>query len=120
MAYHLLNIETSEYYYCEDRDWADAIDIAIKNDWGPSGSFFDAVYETNDRCFDTDDFVYWMFIYTTLKSELLEWDGNYVEKRNQIVDYEDTIYLAMSLDGTGVSTELIDFIRKGSFRICSE
>jgi len=120
MAYHLLNVETSEYYYCDDHEWADAIETAKENDWEPDGTFFDIVYETNDHCFDSDDPGYWMFTFSAYGKESREWDGNYIEKRNQIVMYEDSIYLAISLDGTGVSTELIEFIRKGSFRICSE
>jgi len=120
MAYHLLNLETSEYYYCDDHVWTEAIRIAEENDWGPDGTFFDIVYQTNDQCFDSDDPGYWMFVFTSLRNESQDWDGNYIEKRNQVVLYEDTIYFAMSLDGTGVSTELIEFIRKGSFRICSE
>ncbi len=120
MSYHLLNIETSEYYYCDDNEWTRAIEIAVENDWGPDGTFFDIVYETDDKCFDSDDPAYWMFMFTVSRDEALEWDGNYIEKRNQVVMYEDSIYLAKSLDGTGVSEELLDFIRKGSFRICSE
>ena len=120
MAYHLLNVETSEYYYCDDNEWISAIDTAVKNDWVPDGTVFDIVYETNDQCFDSEDLGYWLFMFVVSRDKSLEWDGNYLEKSNQVVMYEDSIYLAIALDGTGVSIELIEFIRKGSFRICSE
>ena len=31
MAYHFLNIETSEYYYCDEQEWSDALEIAKKD-----------------------------------------------------------------------------------------
>jgi hypothetical protein len=54
------------------------------------------------------------------KDEAARWDGNYTDKCNQVVIQDDAVYLAFALDGTDVNIELIDFMKKGSFRICSE
>jgi len=120
MAYHLLNIETLEYYYCDENDWLNAIETAKENYWEPDGTVFDVYYETDEKCFESDDYLLYMFTLIASQSESLDWDGSYFKKRNQVVSYEDSYYLAVSLDGTDTSTELIDFIKKGSFRICSE
>lgn len=120
MAYHLLNIETSEYYNCDDDVWVTSIEIAKENGWEPDGTLFDIIYDAVDKCYDVENELYYYFALVISRNEAIQWDGNYIEKKNQFLCYEDTIYLAMNLDGTGVSSELIDFIRKGSFRICSE
>jgi len=120
MAYHLLNIETLDYYYCEDEEWVNAIETAKQNYWTPDGTSYDIFCEAEDQCFDNDDILYYNYMLVVFQNEAMYWDGSYFEKRNQIVIYEDSIYLASALEGTGVSTELIDFIKMGSFRICSE
>ncbi len=120
MSYHLLNVENLDYYYCDDLVWITALDTARKNGWKPDGTLFDYVYETDDICFDIDDEMYYMWMMILSKIEFHEWDGSYHEKRNQIVMYEDTIYFAACLEGTGTDENLIEFIKKGSFRICSE
>ena len=88
--------------------------------WEPDGTIYDPLYEAADQSFDSDDLMYFYFMLISVKNEADYWDGSYLTKGNQIVLYEDAYYLAKSLDGTGVSTELIEFVRKGSFRICSE
>ncbi len=120
MAYHLLNIETSEYYYSDEQEWVTAINIALQNEWDCDGTIFDVMYETEEQCFDNDDPLHFFYALNISTNEALYWDGNYFEKRNQIVSYEDTIYLAMALNGTDTNPELIEFIKKGSFRICSD
>jgi len=120
MSYHLLNIETNDYFYCDDHEWLTAIDTAQRNGWIPDGTVFDIDYVSADQSFDVDDPLCYFFMLVTFKDEAAEWDGNYIEKRNQIVLYEDSIYLAMDLNGDGISDELVEFVKKGSFRICSE
>lgn len=119
MSYHLLNVETLDYFYCDEKEWIAAIDKAIENDWRPDGTFFDYLFDAEDQCSDTDDIMYYFFMLISANNEALTWDGNYIEKKNQIVLYEDSIYLAIALEGQGVSNDLINFIKKGSFRICS-
>ncbi len=120
MAYHFLNTETSEYYYCDEKEWAEALEIAKDNYWEPDGTFFDSFYEAADMSFDTDELTYFYFMLIGTRNEAEYWDGSYLTKKNQVVLYDDAYYMAQSLDGTGVNPELIEFIRKGSFRICSE
>jgi len=120
MSYHLVNIETSEYYYCDDQDWINAINIAKEDGWKPDGTMFDMECDIDDACYGIDDEMYCLYMYIQSKLEYQEWDGNYFEKRNQIVMYEDSLYLSYSLEAMGVKKELVDFVKKGSFRICSE
>ncbi|HNX22809.1 MAG TPA: hypothetical protein PKG60_02095 [Spirochaetota bacterium] len=120
MAYHLLNIETLDCYYCEDHEWVNAIEIAKQNYWTPDGTFFDIYYDAEDQCFDNDDILYYNYMLVLSKNEFMEWEGSYFAKRNQVVMYEDSIYLASALAGSSVNPELVKFIEKGSFRICSE
>jgi hypothetical protein len=120
MAYYLLNIETSDHYSCDDRVWIEAIDTAKRNYWEPDGTRFDAFYDAADQSLDGDDEHFFAYMLMIAENEALEWDGSYIKKRNQVVIYEDTIYLAAALEGSGVSPDLIEFIKKGSFRICSE
>ena len=120
MSYHLLNIETSEYYFCDDQVWLSAIDIAKENYWDCEGTSFDIMYEADEQCFNSNNEMSYFYAMTIAKDKSSQWDGNYTEKRNQVLSYQDTYYLAMSLEGTGIEAELIEFIKKGSFRICSE
>ena len=119
MAYHLLNVETSAGYYCDEDEWIRAIETAKENGWRPDGTYYDHVYVADDECFGVDDEMYYMHRIILAKNESFEWDGNYIDKRNQVVMYEDTIYLAAALEGSGIDDKLLDFIKRGSFRICS-
>lgn len=120
MPYHLVNTETFEYYFCDDEVWISALKYAEENDWQPAGTYYDFVYDTDDICFDIDDQLIYLYTLYMNQNDQHEWDGNYTEKRNQIVTYEDILYLPLCLKGSGAPAELIEFIEKGCFRICSE
>jgi len=120
MAYLLLNIETSAGFYCDEDEWVSVIAKAKAEGWRPDGTLYDYVYVANEESFDIDDEMSNMYNMILEKNVSLEWDGNYIEKKNQIVMYEDAIYLAAALVGTGVDEKLLDFIKQGSFRICSQ
>ncbi|MCL1864959.1 MAG: hypothetical protein FWF73_04030 [Spirochaetes bacterium] len=119
MSYHLLNIEASVSYYCDEDEWIRTIETAKENGWKPDGTLYDYVYVAEEESFDIDDELYCMYMMIIAKDEYFEWDGNYIEKQNQIVMYEDTLYLAAALENSGIDDKLLDFIKKGSFRICS-
>ena len=76
MAYHFLNLETSEYYYCEEQEWAAALDTARENYWEPDGTFYDQFYEAAEQSFDSDDLTYFYFMLISVRNEALSWDGN--------------------------------------------
>lgn len=120
MSYHLLNVETGDYIYIDDNVWISALETAKDNYWQPGGTIYDLEYCIDDDC----EFIIGrtMIIFTIMQIavEQASWDGSYTEKRNQVVDYEDTLYLADCLKGTDAPPELIEFIQKGSFRICSD
>ncbi len=119
MFYLLQNVETDEFFSCSDGEWITALEVAKENYWEPDGTTFDVACCINDDCEHVDDLMAVYFAMIIIRSEFLEWNGNYTDKRNQVVMYEDAVYLAQALDGTEVNPDLIDFMRKGSFRICS-
>jgi hypothetical protein len=57
-----------------------------------------------------------------LSQEMFAWNGNYVEKRSQVVSESDAYYLKMALEKTWVSDDrgLLEFLDCGTFRICRE
>lgn len=120
MSYHFVNVDTSEYYFCDEDIWISAIEYAKKNDWDPAGTVYDYVYDTDDVCFGINDEMYYLFMLIVNQNEYLEWNGNYIEMKNQVVTYEDSMYLPLCLKGSNAPPGLIEFISKGSFRICSE
>lgn len=119
MSYHLLNVETGEYLYIDEHVWIKALETAKENYWQPGGTSFDLAYSIYDECEFLEDPMEIMFMIIVINNEIMEWDGNYTEKKNQVIDYEDTLYLADSLNGTDTPAELVEFIQKGSFRICA-
>jgi hypothetical protein len=57
-----------------------------------------------------------------LAREMFEWNGNYVDRRNQVVSESDAYELMRALEKTWASNDrsLLDFLNNGSFRICSD
>ncbi len=118
MSYLLINIETGASYRMDDHQWLKALDRAKQNYWDPGKTAYDVAEVVKDDCEFLDDEGTILFTVLMALCENEEWDGNYIEKRNQIVEYEDTLYLADALKGTEFDPELVEFIYKGPFRIC--
>lgn len=120
MSYHFINIDTGEYFYCDDHLWVSAIETAKKNGWDPYGTIYDLEYGIDDQCEFLEDEAEILFTVIFTLKENSEWDGSYTDKRNQIVDNDDSVYLTEALERTDTDPELVEFINKGSFRICSD
>jgi len=120
MAHLFQNIETGELFSCGEELWISAFEAAKADGWKPDGTLYDIYYDVGEEIdFIGDDNGK---LYTLLLGmmNVYEWDGNYTEKRNQVVTYEDAYYMVMSLKCAGVDPELCRFVGKGSFRICSD
>lgn len=120
MSYHFINIDTGEYLYCDDHVWINALETAKNNGWDPYGTLYDMAYDIDDECEFIEDEAAVMFAVIFTMRNASEWNGSYTEKRNQVVDFNDTVYLTEALEGTDTDPELIEFIDKGEFRICAE
>lgn len=118
MAYILINIETGDYFRCEDQVWIDAFNAAVADGWKPDGTMFDPEFYLDTELDFVEDETqrYWMIV--SAVKETFDWDGNYIEKSGQIVTYGDAYYMVMSLKCAGVDPELIEFVSRGDFRIC--
>ncbi len=118
MTYLFMNIETEECFYCEESLWKSTLEIAKSEGWEPDGTYYDINSQYEDGDFD-DDFNRALFCYCVHTAEMHAWDGNFIERRDQIVSYVDSMYLVKALEGMGVDASLVAFLDKGSFRICS-
>jgi hypothetical protein len=120
MAYHFVNVETGEYFYCDEQVWLRALDTAEKNGWDPYGTLYDIEYSIEDECVFLDDATEILYAVLVTMGNMGQWKGSYTEKCNQVLDFNDTVYLAEALEGTDTDPELVRFIDKGTFRICAE
>lgn len=120
MAYLFMNIDSGELFHCEDREWIAAFEAAKADGWIPDGTQYDAAFTLDEELDFIDDDNQKVFTIVTALTEIFLWDGSYTERRNQIVTYEDSIYMAMSLKSAGITGALLEFVQKGSFRICSD
>jgi hypothetical protein len=73
----------------------------------------------DDACDAMADYLYnlWMIFYVS--REMFAWDGNYIEKKNQIVSESDAYYLMLALEKEWASPDrgFLDFLNSGAFRI---
>ncbi len=118
MNYHFVNIETGEFFICEEKLWIKTLETAQEEGWDPDGTFYDVNSQYEEYDYD-EDYNRTLYCYCMHISEMYQWDGSYTDRRDQVVGYEDTIYLVKALEGTGADADLVSFIEKGSFRICS-
>jgi len=119
MAYILMNIDTGELFHCNDREWIEAFEAAKADGWRPDGTLYDADFVIDEELDYIDDENQRLFTIVAAMRETFIWEGSYTDRCNQIVTYEDSIYLAMSLKSAGITGGLLEFVQKGSFRICS-
>jgi hypothetical protein len=122
MAYTLRNLNTHQAFACGDGQWIRLLETARANGWNEEGTRFDFAFEV-DETYDTMvDYLYnlWMICY--LAREMFEWNGNYTDKRNQVVSESDAYYLMQSVEKTWATNDrgLLDFLGIGSFRICAD
>jgi len=118
MPYHLLNIATGESFTCRDETWHSCLDLAEKEGWKPDGTLFDYKFILDESTDENDDIMYTLYMSLVVHHRFLEWDGNFTDRANQIVSHDDAHYLALNIRGLIDNRELIEFIAKGSFRIC--
>jgi len=122
MAYTLQNLNTYQAFTCGDDQWIHLLETARSNGWIEEGTRFDLTYEVDEAYDAMIDYLYNLWIICDLVRETFEWNGNYVDRKNQVVSESDAYYLKQALEKTWYSDdrELLEFLNKGSFRICSD
>jgi len=122
MAYTLQNLDTRQMFTCGDDQWLRYLETARANGWNEEGTRYDFAYEVDETYDSMVDYLYNLWMIFHLSREMFEWNGNYVEKRSQVVSESDAYYLKMALEKTWVSDDrdLLEFLDCGTFRICRE
>ena len=122
MAYTLRNLNTHQAFTCSEDQWLYHLETARDNGWNGEGTRFDFAFEVDETYDAMVDYLYnlWMICY--LAREMFEWNGNYFDKRNQVVSESDAYELMRALEKTWAANDrsLLEFLNNGSFRICAE
>jgi hypothetical protein len=122
MAYTLLNLATMRTITVGDEQWPRYLAAARENGWKEEGTRYDFSCQV-DEIYDTMyDYLYNLLLIFHVARELFEWDGNYHEKKNQIVSESDARILSQALEKIAAPGDrgLLDFLESGAFRICGE
>jgi hypothetical protein len=122
MAYTLQNLDTRQMFTCDDDQWLHYLETARANGWDEEGTRYDFEYEVDETYDSMVDYLYNLWMILHLSREMFEWNGNYVEKRSQVVSESDAYYLKQALENIWVSEDrsILEFLDRGSFRICRE
>lgn len=122
MGYKFENIATHQSYTCSDGRWRLLLETARTNGWDEEGTRYDFTYEVDEIYDPMIDYLYNLWMIFHLSREMFEWDGNYTEKKGQVVSESDAYYLMQALASAIGPDErgLADFLNSGSFRICDE
>ena len=121
MAYLFEQLETHRTITCEEDEWLLFLAAARSNGWDEEGTRYDFPYQVEEEFDSMTDYLYNLWMILHLSKEMFAWDGNYTEKKNQIVSDSDAYYLAQALTGTRQlkDRDLLEFMEAGAFRICA-
>lgn len=119
MSYTFLNINTLQSFTCDDDAWLRYLETARAGGWEAEGTQFDFASEVDDAYDPMVDYLYNLLMIFYVSREMLEWDGNYTDRKNQVVSESDAYYLMLALEKEWASPDrgLLDFLNSGPFRI---
>ena len=122
MPYQLQQIRSHRTFTSSDDEWLGWLAEARRNGWDEEGTQYDFPYQVDEEYDAMVDYLYNLWMILHLTREMFAWDGNYTEKKNQVVSESDAYYLMQALAGTWQSADrgLLEFLGEGPFRICSE
>ncbi|HOO72081.1 MAG TPA: hypothetical protein PK926_09995 [Spirochaetota bacterium] len=119
MSYILKNMRSTDCYLCDDQYWDMLLSTARNEGWKPEGTHYDFLCQVDEYYDEGYESMHNLFMVVLVTQWYNSWDGNYYDKENQYLSDEDVYYLKLALNGTGVDPAFLDFLEKGSFRICS-
>lgn len=119
MAYTLENTVTHQSVTCPDERWLLLIEAARANGWEEEGTQYDFAYEIEEVHDAMADYLYNIWMIFHVSREMFEWNGNYTDKKGQVVSESDAYCLMQALEGTPYADDrgLLDFLNSGPFRI---
>lgn len=119
MGYALVNYRTGEIHSCSDGCWKRVIEEAKSNFWDAEGTRIDFYFELENSLDEmySDDWNMLLMCYAHMKR--IGWDGNYIEKENQLVSETDADGLRRAIMDLDIDPSLPEFLEKGGFRIGS-
>jgi hypothetical protein len=122
MPYRLEQIQTHRTLTCSDDEWLACLAEARRNGWDEEGTQYDFAYQVDEEYDAMVDYLYNLWMIMHLSREMFAWDGNYTEKKNQLISDSDAYCLGQALAGTWQSGDrgLLEFLGEGPIRICGE
>jgi len=122
VAYTFQNLSSGKTLIIDDEPWLKLLALAGENGWEEEGTRYDFAFQVDEEW----DFMYgyeynlWLLLQTA--REMFEWEGGYIEKKNQIVYESDAYFMAQALEKARPDEDrpLLDFLRSGSFRILAD
>ncbi len=117
MDYRLINIETLQSLAMTEDGWISLIESARAHGWVPKGTIYDFSFQIDEECDGAAGWMMNLFVMLQLHMERASWDGNYLERKNQIVLLEDASLMAECLAEAGTPVEITGFLSLGAFRI---
>lgn len=120
MSYLFQQLESHRTHTCGDDEWNRCLAEARRNGWDEEGTQYDFSYQVDEEYDAMVDYLYNLWMLMHLSREMFAWDGNYTEKKNQVVSDSDAYCLMQALAETWQSEDrgLLEFLGTGSFRIC--
>jgi hypothetical protein len=122
MSYLFQQLESHRTLACSDEEWNRCLAEARRNGWDEEGTQYDFSYQVDEEYDAMVGYLYNLWMIMHLSREMFAWDGNYTEKKNQVVSDSDAYYLMQALAETWLSEDrgLLEFLGTGSFRICGD
>jgi hypothetical protein len=122
MPYQFEQIASHRTLACGEEEWLRCLAAARACGWDEEGTQYDLPYQVDDEYDQGVDYLYNLWMILHLSREMFAWDGNYTEKKNQVVSESDAYFLAQALADARPPADpgLLDFLREGSFRIRAE
>jgi len=119
MAYTFLNLATMQTFTCDDKEWLVHLERARAAGWDEEGTAFDFAWEVDNAYDPMVDYLYNLLLIFYVSREMQEWDGNYIDKKNQVVSESDAYCLMQALEEGWSSPDrgFLDFLSSGPFRI---
>ena len=122
MGYRLENTSTHQSVTCPDEHWRLLLEAARASGWEEEGTQYDFEYGVDEIYDGMADYLFNLWMIFHVSREMLEWNGNYTDKKGQVVSESDAYGLMQALEKTPHADDrgLLDFLNIGPFRICGE
>jgi hypothetical protein len=121
MAYTLENLSSRKIFTISDDAWLGDMATARENGWEEEGTQYDLAHQIDETYDPMYEYQYNLWMTFCLMREMFEWNGNYIEKNNQIVSESDAYFMMKALEKTWSADDrsFLEFLGSGALRICA-